>query len=127
MSALRRCRFDASVKRRRTLGHLTDADDVKERWSDRSSAGNAALVAMADNGALAGVVSITQMVVLHRPSPLGRITFLVVDTAMRGRGVGSELVASAEHILADAGCGLLEISSNVRRVDAHAFLQASWL
>jgi GNAT superfamily N-acetyltransferase len=59
--------------------------------------------------------------VLQRPRPVGRITALVVDARMRGRGVGRTLVAAAERTLLNAGCGLLEITSNVRLVEAHAF------
>jgi len=47
----------------------------------------------------------------------------VVDVPVRGRGVGRALVSAAEEVLAGEGCGLLEITSNVRRADAHAFYE----
>jgi GNAT superfamily N-acetyltransferase len=61
--------------------------------------------------------------VLHRPKPVGRITALVVDAPVRGQGIGRALVAAAEEALARAGCGLLEITSHERLVDAHAFYE----
>jgi hypothetical protein len=38
-----------------------------------------------------------------------------------GRASGGSLVAAAESLLANAGCGLLEITSNVRLTEAHSF------
>lgn len=105
------------------LGHATAAEDVAERWGEWAAQGNAALVAARTDGTLAGLVTLHQMRVLHRPRPVGRITALVVDAAARGEGIGRALVAAAEETLARAGCGLLEITSNVRLTDAHAFYE----
>ena len=103
------------------LGHPTAGDDISTRWKEWRSAGNAALVVANTDGTLAGAVTLHQMVVLHRPKPVGRITSLVVDDSVRGRGIGRALVAAAEETLAGLGCGLLEITSNARLADAHAF------
>jgi len=105
------------------LGHLTNAEDIAARWGEWAAAGNTALVATRADGALAGVVTLHQMLVLHRPRPVGRITALVVDAPVRGQGIGRALVAAAEAALTRSGCGLLEITSNMRFVDAHAFYQ----
>jgi GNAT superfamily N-acetyltransferase len=105
------------------LGHPTAAESIASRWREWIAAGNVALVADGDNGALSGVATLHHMVVLHRPKPVGRITALIVDEPARGRGVGRALVAAAEAELARAGCGLLEITSNARLVDAHAFYE----
>jgi ribosomal protein S18 acetylase RimI-like enzyme len=48
---------------------------------------------------------------------------LVVDEAMRGRGVGEKLVRAAERVIADAGCGLVEVTSNLARAKAHGFYE----
>jgi len=104
------------------LGHPTAAAEVAARWDAWAADGNAALVAV-DADAIVGVVTMHRMVVLHRPHPVGRITSLVVDAARRGQGIGSALVAAAEGELARAGCGLLEVTSNLRLADAHAFYE----
>src|SRR5262245_40551503 len=105
------------------LGHPTTAESISARWGEWISASSSALVAARADGSLAGLVTLHHMVVLHRPRPVGRITALVVDVAERGQGIGRALVAAAEAALVSSGCGLLEITSNARLADAHAFYE----
>nr|WP_240978609.1 GNAT family N-acetyltransferase [Longimicrobium terrae] len=105
------------------LGHPTEEQSVAARWDEWAAAGNAAFVAEKDGGGLSGLVTTHRMLVLHRLLPVGRITALIVDESARGSGMGRRLVAAAEDLLASAGCGLLEITSNTRLVQAHAFYE----
>ena len=105
------------------LGHPTSQDEIIHRWAAFSAGGSGALVAERPDGALAGLATLHVTPVLHRPRPVGRITSLVVDTALRGQGLGRRLVEAAEAVLAAQGCGLLEVTSNLRRADAHAFYE----
>jgi GNAT superfamily N-acetyltransferase len=105
------------------LGHPTDVATIAARWDAWAAGGNDALVAARAGGTLAGLVTVHHMTVFHRPRPVGRLTSLVVDEGARGGGVGRALVAAAEARLADAGCGLIEVTSNLRRADAHAFYE----
>lgn len=70
---------------------------------------------------IVGLVTLNIMQVLHRPTPVGRVSTLVVAKLERGKGTGRALTAAAERILKERGCGLVEITSNFRREDAHAF------
>jgi len=48
---------------------------------------------------------------------------LVVDERVRGGGIGAALVHAAERALTDASCGIVEVTSHVRREDAHRFYE----
>ena len=74
-------------------------------------------------GTVAGCLSTSVMRVLHRPAPVGRISMMVVDESLRGRGIGAELVRAAEAALAAQGCQIVEVTSNMRRIDAHRFYE----
>jgi ribosomal protein S18 acetylase RimI-like enzyme len=103
------------------LGYEVKAAEVKRRLAALNKAGAPALVA--ERGGIAGVLTFWVTQVLHRPRPVGRITMMVVAEGLRGQGVGTALVAEAEKRLATKGCGLVEVTSNAKRLRAHAFYE----
>jgi len=103
------------------LGYDVTAADVRKRLSLLTKAGHHALVA--DRDGVIGLLTTSTMLVLHRPRPVGRISMMVVAEAERGQGVGAALVAEAEARLRAAGCGLVEVTSNAKRLRAHAFYE----
>lgn len=105
------------------LGHPITSAQILTQWPAWSQYGSQALVAAQLDGQLLGVITLHSMIVLHRPKPVGRVSALVVDARLRGCGVGRALMAAAESSLKDAGCGLIELTSNKRLVDAHAFYE----
>ena len=104
------------------LGYDASAGEVAERLAAMQAEGRAVLVAE-HAGAVIGCLSTSVMRVLHRPAPVGRISMMVVDAAHRSRGVGAELVRAAEAALAAQGCYMVEVTSHVRRADAHRFYE----
>jgi GNAT superfamily N-acetyltransferase len=104
------------------LGYRANASVVAERLAAMEAEGRAVLVAEHD-GAVAGCLSTSVMRVLHRPAPVGRISMMVVDEALRSRGIGAALVRAAEEVLAAQGCYMVEVTSHVRRTEAHRFYE----
>lgn len=102
------------------LGHPAGAEALAARLERFTSLGEEAMVAI-EAGVVVGIVALSVMQTLHRPTPVGRMSVLVVTEAVRGRGIGRALVAAAEGRLRERGCALVEVTSNMRRGEAHAF------
>jgi ribosomal protein S18 acetylase RimI-like enzyme len=104
------------------LGFDASAGDVAKRLRALAKSGEPVLVA--EGGAIIGCLSWHLTPVLHRPTPVGRVTMLVVTDKARREGVGEKLVAEAEARVAARGCGLIEVTSNIQLGGAHAFYRA---
>lgn len=104
------------------LGFEADADALADRIGRHSRAGEPVLVAKLGQE-LVGCLTWHVMPVIHRPRPVGRITMLVVSGKARRKGVGRALVEAAEARLRQRGCGLVEVTSNVKLRAAHAFYE----
>lgn len=104
------------------LGYDATAGEVAERLAAMQAEGRTVLVAE-QGGAVVGCLSTSVMRVLHRPAPVGRISMMVVDEALRSRGIGAELVRAAERALAAQGCYMVEVTSHLRRTEAHRFYE----
>lgn len=109
------------------LGHTQPAGDDRARFGLYLERGQHVLVAahaLSDQvPPLLGAVTLHITPVLHRAGPIGRLSALVVDEPARGKGVGRALVAAAEKFLFARGCALIEVTSNKKRTDAHAFYE----
>src|SRR6476661_3308635 len=106
------------------LGYDIPPTELAERLDTFHTAGEQAFVAAdLSSGRLFGVATLHATPVLHRAGPVGRVTALVVDSSVRGRGIGRALMSAAERWAAELGCVLIEVTSNQRRTDAHKFYE----
>ena len=105
------------------LGHPATEHEIRARWSGWQGDGNVGIVVEGAGSKLIAAATLHRTVVLHRPKPIGRISALIVDSRHREEGIGRALVDYAERMFRDEGCGSLEVTSNMRRTDAHAFYQ----
>ena len=102
------------------LGHEINEKQLRKNLASLKKSGETPLVATLDKSVV-GMCGVGRRVVIHRPAPLGRITALVVGKEARGHGIGRKLVEAAEEWMRDKGCQLVEVTSNDRRAEAHAF------
>lgn len=104
------------------LGYAVTPSEIAERLALLCSAGEPPLLAEQD-GEMVGCVTWHVTPVLHRPGPVGRITLLVVAGPFRGKGTGRALVEAVEARLRQRGCVLSEVTSNLKRGEAHRFYE----
>ena len=104
----------------RELGHEIDEKQLRKNLAALKKRDETPLVATLDK-AVVGMCGVGRRVVIHRPAPLGRITALVVSKDAQGHGIGRMLVEAAEEWMRKGGCQLVEVTSNDRRAEAHAF------
>lgn len=104
------------------LGYPAIPEVIARRLEALAQINETVLVAECE-GELLGLITVHVTPVLHRPTYVGRITTLVVAKRAHGRGIGRALVHAAERLLASRGCALLEVTSNRKRTDAHAFYE----
>lgn len=102
------------------LGHEIDTKQVRKNLAALIKSAEAPLVATLD-GKIVGLCGIGKRIVIARPSPLGRISALIVTRNAQGQGIGRMLVGAAEAWMRKNGCALVELTSNDRRAEAHAF------
>jgi ribosomal protein S18 acetylase RimI-like enzyme len=105
------------------LGFPAAVDVVERRLRALASQGEMVLVGVRGSDVL-GFVTVHVTPVLHRPTPVGRMTALVVANRARRNGLGRMLVAAAERHVASAGCALIEVTSRRTRPDAHRFYES---
>lgn len=73
------------------------------------------------DGQAVGLIGLHLQYHLHHANWIGEIQELVVMPQARGLNVGSKLLAWAEEEARQAGAEMTELSTNVKRHDAHRF------
>ena len=105
------------------LGYPSTSEQVGRRFSAiQTTADSQVLVAADESGAVIGWIHIFGNRLLES-EPDAEIGGLVVDESVRGRGVGSALVAAAESWARERGYAVVSVRSNVVRREAHEFYQ----
>jgi GNAT superfamily N-acetyltransferase len=102
------------------LEHDIDEKSVRKNLGQLKKSGEMPLVATLDKEII-GLIGRHRMFTVHRPKPVGRIPVLIVTREARRHNIGRMLVEAVEQWCRDQGCGLIEVTSNDRRAEAHAF------
>jgi GNAT superfamily N-acetyltransferase len=93
------------------LGFPAPSDVVAARFEVFTGAGEAVLVS-AQGAEVLGLVTLHVTHVVHRPTPVGRLTALVVAARARGHGIGRALVEAAEQLLAARGWAAIRVKAD---------------
>ena len=102
------------------LGHAVTEKQVRKNVAALRKVDETPIVATLEKK-IVGLVGVHRMVTVHRPAPVGRIPVLVVTKDAQGLGLGRMLVDAVEQWCRKKGCQLIEVTSNDRRAEAHAF------
>jgi GNAT superfamily N-acetyltransferase len=105
------------------LGYPSTAEQVARRFQAiEANPESHVAVAVDERGAVVGWIHVFGNRLLES-EPDAEIGGLVVDESVRGRGVGTALVAAAEAWARERGHRVVSVRSNVVRQEAHAFYQ----
>ena len=103
------------------LGYPSTAAQVRKRLDAiERDAQQAAFVAEAPGGEVVGWIHLSQVGSLAS-DPRAEITGLVVDSGIRGAGVGGLLVERGETWAREIGLATIGVHSNILRERAHSF------
>ena len=106
------------------LGYATTIDAAGERVARlTASPTDDVLVAEHAGVGVAGLLVLHRASVLHQAGDVAIITALVVDEQRRGHGIGQHLVRRAAALARDHGCTRLQVTTHLRRTDAHRFYE----
>jgi ribosomal protein S18 acetylase RimI-like enzyme len=108
----------------RTREDTGDPDTYLRAFDDMAAqGGNIALVAE-QAGEIIGCLQLTMIPGLSRRGvKRGQIEGVRVSAACRGLGIGERLIRHAIDIARAEGCGLVQLTSDVSRPDAHRFYE----
>jgi len=103
------------------LGYPCDRDEAIERIAHFRSDSRQHLLLAELDGATCGLIAFQLSYSLTRGADVARITAMVVASACQRQGIGRRLLRDAESVARRNGAIRLDVLSNPRRTEAHAF------
>lgn len=103
------------------LGYPCSRDEAIQRIAIFGEDARQHLLLAEVDGQACGLISLMIVYSLVRGADVARVTSLVVAPACHRQGIGRRLLREAELVARRAGAIRIEVTSNPRRVEAHAF------
>lgn len=103
------------------LGYEVSAAAAAERLRQLAVTGADPTFLACENNRPLGLIALHRCHMLQYEKPVMRITALVVDRRARRRGIGRLLIEHALSCADRAGSQLIELTSALDRIEAHAF------
>lgn len=82
------------------------------------------LVATTDTDTVTGFLSVHTQYLLHHCGKVAEIQELFVAEKYRKLGIGRDLVNTAEKILSEGTCFLIEVTAQAKRLQTHSFYES---
>lgn len=103
------------------LGYPCSASEAADRITTILSEARQHLLVAEREGEVCGLVSVYTLYSLAHGGDLARITSMVVAPEAQRGGIGRRLLREAEALARRTGVARIEVTSNLRRGEAHAF------
>jgi GNAT superfamily N-acetyltransferase len=103
------------------LGYPTDAAAVAPRLVRLTASDSDRLFVAEVDGEVVGLAGLHVSPSLEYDAPAAKVSAIVVDEDHRRRGIGEALLAAVEREARERACGLLFLTTALRRRDAHEF------
>jgi GNAT superfamily N-acetyltransferase len=126
MNAIRRMTahdVPASQELLSQLGYRMEVAEVHRRYDAVARSEDHTVLVGEQDGRVVALCHVYARPALDKP-PEVVVQALVVDQAVRGRGVGKLMMAAAEAWAVDRGFSSIALGSHVSRSDAHAFYES---
>jgi len=105
-------------------GYPAGASDVVRRLERFAELGSLVRVAERDGDRL-GFIAVHLVPRFEHDDLVARVIAMVVDPAIRSRGIGRALLADVDRIAMDAGCAFVEVTAGHHRADARRLFEAA--
>jgi GNAT superfamily N-acetyltransferase len=106
------------------LGYPSEAARVAARLARLEADPASAVFVAEDDGEVVGLCALHVIRLIELDSAVCRVTAMVVRSDARGHGVGRALLEQVEAEAERLRCDRIEVTSNDRRDDAHAFYRS---
>ena len=97
---------------------------VMKRFEKMSALGEYSVFVAEINGRVCGFISIVREITLEVEGEFLRILGLAVSSAYQRQGIGARLLKEVERIAAESKMGVITLSSNFKRPEAHKFYES---
>jgi GNAT superfamily N-acetyltransferase len=105
-------------------GYPAGGSDIVRRLERFAEIGSPVRIAELDGVSL-GFVAVHLLPRFEHDDRLARVIAMVVDPAVRSRGVGRALLAEVDRLAADAGAAFVEVTAGHHRDDARRLFEAA--
>ncbi|WP_213992249.1 GNAT family N-acetyltransferase [Sodalis sp. dw_96] len=108
------------------LGYPGTSGFIQDRIQQLLAHPDEELLVAEEGNRILGVISLHFIPQLALAGDFCRISYFCVDSAARGKGIGSLLESRAEELARDRHCDRIEVHCHARRTDAHRFYDRQW-